>query len=139
MIFNNNEFLNDLNCWYILKPGLQQKPYLLRKHDRELNSWNVRKCETVYCYENVFIKNAPNSLKILENKYIISFIDLVMFKKMVAIFFLFTFALVTERVPKIIILTFVPITNNQCQLWAMHKHVFQLIPTERNKWKDETM
>ena len=42
-----------------------------------------------------------------------------MFKKMVVIFFLLTFALVTGRVPKIFIFTFVPITDTQCQVWAI--------------------
>ena len=49
---------------------------------------------------------------ISENEYIIIFLDLVRFKKMVAIVFLLTFALVTGRVPKIICLRFVPITIN---------------------------
>ena len=62
---------------------------------------------------------------ILENEYIIIFVDLVMLKKMVAIFFLLTFALGTGRVPRIFVLTFVPITDTQCL-----KHVFELIPTE---------
>ena len=50
----------DLNCLYVLKSGLLQNPYLLQKRDRYSNSWNVPKCETVYCYENGTgsIKNA---------------------------------------------------------------------------------
>ena len=47
---------------------------------------------------------------ILENKFVI---------KIVAIFFLLTFALVTGKDPKIFILTFVPTTDTQCQLWAI--------------------
>ena len=61
---------------------------------------------------------------IFENKYIIMFVDLVMLKKIVAIFFMI-FALVTGRVPKLFILTFVSIIDIQCQIWA---HVFELIP-----------
>ena len=50
---------------------------------------------------------------ILENEYKIIFVDLVMFKKMVIIFFLLTFALVTERVTQIFALTFVPIPDTR--------------------------
>ena len=68
----------------------------------------------------VFIKNVkPQTVMILENEYIIIFVDLVMFKKMVVRFFLLTFALITGRVPKIFVLTFVPLTDTQCQLWAL--------------------
>ena len=48
---------------------------------------------------------------ILENKYVIIFVDIVMLRKMVAIFFLLTFALGTGRVPTIFVLNFVPITD----------------------------
>ena len=40
-------------------------------------------------------------------------LDLVMFKKMVTIFFLLTFALVTGKVSNIFVLTFVPITDKR--------------------------
>ena len=33
-----------------------KKPYLLQKHDRNLNLWYVRKCKTVHSYENAKLK-----------------------------------------------------------------------------------
>ena len=56
---------------------------------------------------------------IFENKNVIIFVDLAIFRKMVSIFFKLTFALVTGRVSKIFILTFVPILDIQCQLLAI--------------------
>ena len=56
-----------------------------------------------------------------ENNYVLIFVDLAMFKKMGAIFFL-TFAFVSDvtgRVSKIFILIFAPITYTQIFLWAI--------------------
>ena len=56
----------------------------------------------------IFVKNErPSTVLILENNKL--FVDIVMLKKMVRKSFLLTFALVTGRVPRMLIIIFVPI------------------------------
>ena len=67
---------------------------------------NVRKCETVFCYENGTFKKKnelPPTVLILENKLMRTFLVLVMLKKMVEIVYLITVALVIGRVSELLI------------------------------------
>ena len=86
------------------QPGLLQKQYLLQKRDIDLNFLNVRKCKTCIVIKVVrgFMKKAKTVL-ILENKFMITFVDLVMFKKMIAIFIFIDICTPPRKNPKIFI------------------------------------
>ena len=70
----------------------------------------------------VFVKNErPPTVLFLEKKKIIIFVDTVKLKKMLGIVFSIDICTRHKIILKMLILTFEPILDTQCQLWVISK------------------
>ena len=98
----------------ILSLELLQKPYLLRKRERDIASWNARKCKTVHSYENGtgFYYTSHQFWLWKKNNF-----------SRCSQYFVFKliFVLVTRLVAKMFILKCLPKIETHCQFWAISK------------------